>query len=63
MTVITMGQVFNKICLERVILAIVVLLETHCYKKLTQMAPLEAQPQADLGKLPGNSWFKIQLET
>lgn len=57
-----MGQLFNKICLERLLLAIVVLLETHCYKTLIQLAPVEAQPQANLSKQPGNSCFKIQLE-
>lgn len=57
-----MGQLFNKICLERLLLAIVVLLETHCYKTLIQLAPMEAQPQANLSKQPGNSCFKIQLE-
>jgi len=56
-TVITTGQ------LERVILAVLVLLETHCYKKLLQLALMEAQPQADLGKQPGTSWFRIQLQT
>lgn len=51
----------NIFCLRRVIVTITDLLETH--KISLQLASMEVQPQANLGKQSSNSRFKIQLDT